>query len=72
MLVVRHLNSLDCEIGRSEVYSNEQATKAVRRLIDEASELSAGDKILIEGYEEEEPVHGDIDDFNYVGSRHHY
>jgi hypothetical protein len=57
MLVVRLMNSLNCVLDTQEVHSNEQATKAVLAMIREAGELSSGDKILIEGYEEEEPAH---------------
>lgn len=69
MMKVKLVNSAGCEIGTIEAKSNNEAFKKVSKQWLE--NLTAGDKIVVV-HADEDDEYDPLDDFNYVGSRHHY
>lgn len=68
MMKVKLVNSSGCDLGTIEGRSNDVAFQRIA--VEWLPNLTAGDKIVILHADEDDEV--DADDFNYVGSRHHY
>lgn len=68
MMKVKLVNSSGCDLDTIEAKSNDEAFEKVAKQWLE--NLTAGDKIVILHADEDDE--DPIDDFNYVGSRHHY
>lgn len=68
MMKVKLVNSSGCDLDTIEAPNN---AKAFEKIAEQWLEnLTAGDKIVILHADEDDEV--DVNDFNYVGSRHHY
>ena len=68
MMKVKLVNSSDCDLDTIEAPSNTEAFAKIAE--DWLENLTQGDKIVILLADEDDA--DPIDDFNYVGSRHHY
>ena len=68
MMKAKLVNSSGCDLDTIEAPTN---TEALAKIAEEWLEnLTAGDKIVILHADEDDA--DPMDDFNYVGSRHHY
>lgn len=69
MMKAKLVNSSGCDLDTIEAPTN---TKAFAKIAKEwLPNLTAGDKIVIL-HADEDDANDPADDFNYVGSRHHY
>lgn len=69
MMKVKLVNSSGCDLDTIEAPTN---AKAFAKIAKEWMEnLTKGDKIVIL-HADEDDENDPLDDFNYVGSRHHY
>ena len=62
------INCLGCVIGEIKEESDQAALAKIAAEWMAPGILQKGDKIVIVSVEEDDPM----DDFNYVGSKHHY
>lgn len=69
MMKVKLVNSSGCDLGTIEAADNAKAWKKIAK--EWLPNLTAGDKIVIIHADEDDAA-DPLDDFNYVGSRHHY
>lgn len=68
MMKVKLVNSSGCDLDTIEAPNNAAAFKKIAKTW--LPNLTAGDKIVIIHADEDDA--DPLDDFNYVGSRHHY
>lgn len=63
-MIVKLINSLGCEID--QIDGDQNAVN--HRILSWLETIQEGDKIVVVKVEADDP----LDNFNYVGSRHHY
>lgn len=68
MMKVKLVNSSGCDLDTIEAKDNATAWKKIAK--EWLENLTAGDTIVIVHADEDDA--DPLDDFNYVGSRHHY
>ena len=70
MMKMKLVNSSGCDLDMIEAKSNTEAFEKIAK--DWLENLTAGDKIVIIHADEDDEIDDPLDNFNYVGSRHHY